>query len=141
VKLLLNKGLWRIDYLAIADIVDYPDPVKLYPNYIRYTGADNPGLVGSLLDDDERYVVSFPGDVYEMGFLLPAEKNSYELFLLAKGYYLEWIREDWLKGKDIGRLRKIAMDDKKAWEELSLEYKLNESGMEEVFWDSKLILP
>jgi hypothetical protein len=141
VKLVLNKGLWRIDYLALADIVDYPAPVKLYPNSIRYAGAENPGLKASLLEDDERYVVSFPGDNYEMGFLLPAEKNSYELFLIAKGYYLEWIREDWIKGKDIGRLRKIAMDDKKAWEELSLEYKLNESGMEEVFWDSKLVIP
>ena len=40
-----------------------------------------------------------PGDSYELAYDLPAGDN-FELFLDSRGYYLEWMREQWLRDEN-----------------------------------------
>ena len=90
--------------------------------------------------DDKNYLYSFPGDVYDLFFELPQTENenyTHELFLSVKGYYIEWIREDWLAGKNKMKLEKMLLNDKATWKLLAREYKVYESEMEDLFWSSK----
>jgi len=32
--------------------------------------------------------------------------QKYDIFLKSRGYYLEWLRKEWLKEKDINQLKK-----------------------------------
>ena len=92
-----------------------------------------------ILHDDEKFLVSLPGDEFKLKFDLPeiSENIEYELFLSSKGYYLEWMRQEWLEEKDITRLRKMVSMDQKTWRELAIEFKSMEHEMEDVFWNSK----
>ena len=45
-----------------------------------------------------------PGDIYQFNFTLPDNSPDYELFLYSKGYYLEWMRENWIQDKDLFKL-------------------------------------
>ena len=42
-------------------------------------------------------IVALPGDAYTFTYELPENPQHYELFLSSRGYYLEWMRESWLR--------------------------------------------
>ena len=72
--------------------------------------------------------------------MLPDETNDYELFVYSKGYYLEWMRKEWLGGKDLLKLRKMVLGDEKTWKDLAREFKQLEPSMEATFWNSRVNL-
>ena len=79
-----------------------------------------------------------PGSEYSLGFLLPQANTEYELFLYSKGYYLEWMRQKWIKDKDLLKLRQMVYNPKKYLKEEAENFKKYETTMEEVFWNSKI---
>ena len=52
-----------------------------------------------LNEDDEEYFVTYPGDNYDVTFNLPrkAKNKKQSYFISSDGYYVEWIRKDWIK--------------------------------------------
>jgi hypothetical protein len=138
IKIELTKGLWRIDYLGLTSINSKADPVTIYPNTIEVVNGEN-YTIDEVATDDDTYLVSLPGNEYKFKFDIPQqpEKKEYELFLSSKGYYLEWIRSDWVQNKDLGKLKKMLLNDKQTWTELAQEFKTREQDMETVFWNSK----
>jgi hypothetical protein len=56
-------------------------------------GSDDDPLASLL--DDSKYLVAYPGDIYHISYELPFENA--ELFLDSRGYYLEWIRDEWIE--------------------------------------------
>ncbi|MDX8341250.1 hypothetical protein SLH46_18770 [Draconibacterium sp. IB214405] len=140
VKLEMTKGMWRLDYAGLADIDKEINPAFIYPSEILKDNLPDPEALTEISCDDEDYLISMPGDEWHLHFDLPQpndENNRYQLFLSAKGYYLEWIRNDWLEEKDPERLKNMLLNDKATWRELAIEYKTYESQMEELFWNSK----
>jgi len=137
-KLEMSKGLWRVDYVGLASVENPVEPLKVHPTEIDVVVGGNVSVDQANADDTE-YLVSFPGDEFNLQFDFPklAKDEKYELFLYAKGYYLEWMRKVWLNGKDLPRLRKMLLHDKRTWRELAIEFKTMEHEMETVFWDSK----
>jgi hypothetical protein len=138
IKLELTKGLWRLDYLALSLIADKVEPVKISPSSIEVIdGADY--TLEEVMNDDDSYLISFPGNEFKFKFDLPemAENKNYELFLSSKGYYLEWVRQEWLKDKNTLKLNKVLLNDPQTWKELAQEFKTMEHEMETVFWNSK----
>ncbi len=138
IKLEMSKGLWRVDYVGLTSINDRIEPLNVFPSEIEViTGSDY--TINDIIRDDEDYLVSFPGDEFNLMFDFPKiDKNQkYELFLSVKGYYLEWMRKSWLDGKDLPRLRKMLLHDRNTWRELAIEFKTMEKEMETVFWNSK----
>ena len=70
-------------------------------NVSEMTNNHNSQKVASLLlnDDDEEYFITHPGDSYNLIFDTPPcpgnKVQSY--FVSSNGYYVEWIRKDWIK--------------------------------------------
>jgi hypothetical protein len=138
IKIELTKGLWRLDYLGLAAIESVVKPITLFPSDLRVIKGED-YTVEEVKFDDEKYLLSFPGNEFQFQFLLPisSDNEEYELFLTSKGYYLEWIRQDWLEGKDLPKLKKMLMNDAQTWRDLAVEFKTMEHEMEAVFWNSK----
>lgn len=136
-KIILNKGYWRIDYLGLTDIEEKVLPLEITPYEILYRGVPDPDALAQIRSGD-RHLISMPGDVYQFRFALPDGHDDYELFLRSKGYYLEWMRESWLRDKDLLKLRQMIRNPGKYLREEARSYKEYEKTMEEAFWNSRI---
>ncbi len=135
-KIILNKGLWRIDYLALTNVIKKVEPIEIdITSVYNKEKIDNASLANLLSDD--KYLISMPGDSYKLNFELPREAD-YELFLYTKGYYLEWMRENWLKDKNLWKLRQMFENPKQYLRSELKNYKEYEKTMEQEFWNSKI---
>jgi hypothetical protein len=136
-KIILNKGLWRIDYVALTNIKEKVKPIEISPNSIlNKKKIDNFAL--SAINNPDKYLISMPGSEYKFNFILPNTNTDYELFLYSKGYYLEWMREHWIKDKDLLKLNQMVNNPKKYLQEEAKNYKRYETTMEQEFWNSKI---
>ena len=105
-KIVLNKGLWRMDYVALTNIREKVTPIEISPSSVINKGKlDNSAL--SIINGSDKYLISMPGSEYKFNFTLPNQNSDYELFLYSKGYYLEWMREHWIKDKDFLKLKQM----------------------------------
>jgi hypothetical protein len=137
IKIVLNKGLWRIDYVALTNILEEVTPIKLAPSSVFSKGVVNEKAL-SELNNPNQHLISMPGDAYQIGFMLPYENTEYELFLYSKGYYLEWMRESWLAEKNLWKLKQLFDNPKKYLKNETQNYKQYEAVMEEAFWNSRI---
>ncbi len=136
-KLRLTKGLWRLNYLALASLDEKIEPVQIEPSLVasplKVNSAD------SLLLNPDNPLVTLPGDEYDIYYDLPEGADNYEIFLKTKGYYLEWMRDTWIAEENLkraalffgfpGLFMKIVADD----------FKKVEPSMEESFWNSRYV--
>lgn len=137
IKIVLNKGLWRIDYVALAGIKQKVNPIELIPISIFHDGiADEAALKN--ITSDGKYLVSMPGNKYKLNFKLPENNTDYELFLSSKGYYLEWMRSSWIKDKNLLKLKQMVDFPKFFLKREASNFKEYEATMEEQFWNSKI---
>ena len=112
--------------------------MEIVPDEIIKNGVADDRALKNLASDDRQYEVSLPGDKYNLHFSLPETGRDYELFVYSKGYYLEWIRGEWLKQKNLKKLKNMLLGNEVAWQSLAREYKSVEGTMEETFWSSKV---
>jgi len=141
VRLRLARGHWRIDYLASARLGPRVEPVRIEPSSIAGPHAARPAR-GPL--------TTLPGDVYTYSFRLPGEPDSsggtdtagrYELFLESQGYYLEWMREEWLSEQNPARAVQLMLNPEQLLRDVAPEFKEQEAGMEALFWGSRYARP
>jgi len=137
IKLVLNKGLWRMDYASLTNIKKQVAPIEISPSTITHKGTlDNIAL--SEINSPDKYLLSMPGSEYKFKFTLPRANTDYDFFLYSKGYYLEWMREHWIKDKDLLKLKQMVDNPKKYLREEAESYKQYEATMEKAFWNSKI---
>jgi len=136
-KIVLNKGLWRIDFMGLANIKQQVEPLEITPDNILIEGCENAEALANIATPD-KYLISMPGDVYKFNFSLPENQTDYELFLFSKGYYLEWIRDSWIKEKNLLKLAQMRTTPKMYLKAEAAAYKAYEVDMEEQFWNSKI---
>lgn len=137
IKLVLNKGLWRLDYASLTNIKKQVTPIEISPSTITNKGKlDNIAL--SKINSPDKYLLSMPGSEYRFNFTLPSTNTDYDLFLYSKGYYLEWMREHWIKDKDLQKLKQMVDNPKEYLRKEAESYKQYEATMEQEFWNSKI---
>lgn len=136
-KLLMNKGLWRIDHLALTQIVGKEEPVKIKPFLVRKQGKTDPSLLEKINDPD-KLLISMPGNEFEFRFEADDPKSDHDYFLYSKGYYLEWMRENWLSNKNLTLLQRMLVNPERYLAEVAADYKEYEKTMEKQFWDSRI---
>ncbi len=136
-KLVLNKGLWRIDYAALTSIKNKVLPIEISPSSILNKGNLDVKALAEI-NHPEKYLISMPGSQYQFNFELPKPNTDYELFLYSKGYYLEWMRKHWIKDKDLLKLKQLVDHPKVFLKSEAKNYKRYEATMEQEFWNSKL---
>jgi hypothetical protein len=83
--------------------------------------------------------VTLPGDEYTLVYRLPDDFADRELFLEARGYYLEWMREEWLAEENALRAAQLFLDPAAAMRAMAPEFKRREGEMEAVFWGSRYV--
>jgi hypothetical protein len=77
-----------------------------------------------------------PGDRYELEYQLPPG-NDYELFIDSRGYYLEWMRQEWLADENPLAALRLFADPAGMLRALAPAYKRVEPEMEQIFWRSR----
>jgi hypothetical protein len=138
IRLHLTKGYWKIDALALAELLPEVKPVAVEVSRV-IRGKDGQGpedraALARLLDPAE-HLVTYPGDAYTLIFRLP--EGPQELFLESRGFYYEWIRNQWLPEEDQDAIAALLLDPAAAFRQLAPAYKRIEGTMEAVFWQSQ----
>jgi hypothetical protein len=138
VKLRLTKGLWRIDYLALANLEQSIEPIRIKPALvIRENGLSND--LESQLTDTLRPLITLPGDVYNLHYLLPGISKNYEVYLCSKGYYIEWMRETWLAQENFKKASIMFEFPRLFMRMTAADFKKVEPTMEDNFWRSRYV--
>jgi hypothetical protein len=137
VKLVLNKGHWRIDYASIVKLEGIAEPVVLDPYRAEYQGKKDDYALEMLLDP-QKHLVTLPGDSYAWYFNLPEGVPQHQLFLKSEGYYLEWMRNEWISDKNPEKLRIMLLNPSKYLRLEAPLYKEYERYMEDSFWNSRI---
>ncbi len=139
-RLRLTQGHWRLGYLALARLQKPVEPTVLRPKKattVSGAAADPRALVIG----DERTLVTLPGDEYRFEFELPEVADNLELFLASRGYYLEWMREEWLQDESEIRAAMLFYKPEWALRFLAPKFKKMEPAMEQLFWKSRYARP
>ncbi|MGD1047349.1 MAG: hypothetical protein ABR899_01195 [Candidatus Krumholzibacteriaceae bacterium] len=140
VRLIMTKGNWRIDYAALAVLSGTVEAVRVQPYAALKDGRlDDAAL--ALLCDPGKALTTLPGDAYTLKYHLPDTSVDYQLFLESRGYYLEWIRSEWIEEENPSLLAEMFLSPRSALTRLAPEFKKAESGMEDSFWRSRYAKP
>lgn len=141
VRLRMTKGFWRIDYLSLADIIGTVVPIRISPSE-SYPEKDRKGSdIVALLNNDDSLLVTIPGDKYFLHYNLPQDTDDYDLFLESQGYYIEWMRKEWMKEENPAMVYRMFFNTRQYFKDIAPQFKEIESEMEESFWSSKYVNP
>src|SRR5690606_25749198 len=102
IKLVFNEGLWKFDEISLVEIQEAKHTLSISPKIVKQ--PDEAGKANPEIRETAFPITSLPGDEYELRYEIPSHFSAYQLFLSAKGYYLEWMRAEWLKDKNIKKL-------------------------------------
>ena len=135
VRLRMAQGLWRINMVNLAVINKKVIPQRIAPDEVSKGGVENQEALKKLLNGNE-YLVTYPGDVLQINYPGTYRKD-YEYFIESQGYYIEWMREEWLKDEDLNAVNKILLNPSGYLKKMAPYYKAQEPEMEKVFWNSR----
>jgi hypothetical protein len=139
IKLRMTKGLWRIDRVNLASVVSKVEPERIQPVAVLKKNIPDTEALAQLLDR-ESYLVTFPGDVYTIQYPVRYDIGK-EYFLESEGFYVEWMRDEWLKEQDLKLARKMLLRPAAYLKQMAPYFKRVEPMMEEVFWNSRYSNP
>ena len=137
VKIILNKGYWRIDHIALTNIREEVEPLILQPEVVLNKGVKD-HRAEKILNDDENHLVALPGSAYQLKFVLPSADDEYSVFIQSRGYYMEWLRKNWLEDNRLLKLRQMVKNPRRYLRKEAGSYKEYEKKMEELFWNSRI---
>lgn len=135
-KLRMTKGMWRVDYLALTDMRKEVVPIVVRPTAAQTIRGREQRPLDRLLDE-KQFLVTYPGEAFKINYQLPT--TSCDLFLDSKGYYLEWIREEWQKEQNFRQLKLMVSRPHAYLNRAAEKYKRLEPSMEETFWKSRYV--
>lgn len=136
IRLKLNQGNWRIDYIGLAELGNQTQPITIQPTTVISKNQEN-AVALEALTNPSKTLTTLPGDEYKIIYELPDDYSSYSYFLESSGYYLEWMRDEWAKEQSSEKLIQLIRSPEKSLKELAPKYKELEPSMEKVFWNSK----
>ncbi len=137
IKLRMTKGLWRLDYLGLAKITGEETPLRIKPALVlKNDTTDRDACMR--LSEEKNPLITFPGDNYELKYRLPGE-CSYQFFIESRGYYMEWMREEWLAEENLHKVA-IALKFPGLFMRMAAPgFKKAEPKMEKIFWESRYV--
>lgn len=138
VRLRMTRGLWRLEQAVLAELGPAIETQRIAPSVVHRDGERDDDALDALLDADAT-LVTMPGDAYDIGYRLPPDHGNYEVFLESRGYYLEWMREEWLAEEDPLMALRMVADPAGMLRLLAPAYKRGEADMEETFWGSRYV--
>jgi len=140
VRLRMTRGAWRLDWVALARLEGRAEPIRLQPERVM-RGPMVDEAARQRLVDHAQPLVTLPGDDYTMTYRLPEDYARDELFLSSRGYYLEWMRDEWVAEENPACAARMFLDPRGALRAMAPEFKRGEAEMETVFWGSRYATP
>jgi hypothetical protein len=137
IRLRMAKGAWRLDLVGLASVQERVVPVRMSPREVLRVDGAVDSAVRAKLVDQRQPVITYPGDSYTLLYELPDEAARFELFLETRGYYLEWMRQEWIAEENPMRAAALFLDPAGSLRRLAPEFKRVEPGLEAAFWRSK----
>jgi hypothetical protein len=138
VRLSLTRGMWRLDQARLVRLAEEIPTVRLSPRAVTHEGRPDTTTLAALIDP-ARSLVTFPGDAYELHYRLPPHPERYALFLETRGYYLEWMRQEWLAEENPMLAAAVLLDPAGTLRALAPAYKAEEPRLETLFWNSRYV--
>ncbi len=139
IRLRLARGNWRIDHVAMARLAGRVEPIRVRPRSI--TGTLGRQFAGERKAATGFPIVTQPGDSYLLEYQLPSDRGPLELFLDSRGYYLEWMRKEWVAEQAPLRGLQMVLDPAGALRRFAPAYKRVEPEIEQMFWRSRYAQP
>ena len=140
IRLRLTKGHWQLDAVKLVKLGEQLEPVRLSPIAVNQNGV-SADEAHQLLTDRKAVLTTLPGDIYTLVYQLPKDFENYELFLESRGYYLEWMREEWLTDENPALAAMMLFNPERALRVLAPEFKKVKVDMEKKFWGSRYEKP
>ncbi len=139
VKLTFARSHWKLDAARLAPVLASDLIATDVPAEVSVAHGRDAAAVAASLRGEGPHVVTLPGDEIVFRFPVPAETGdaSTGYFLHSRGYYYEWMRDEWLKDEDPVRARAYLDDPVRALRELAPAYHALEPSMESVFRASR----
>jgi hypothetical protein len=138
IRLVMARGHFRLGQLALVDLGRDVDPVRV-PIARITTTAGNAWIAQEWLAGRSPALVTMPGDEHALEYDLPADGEGLEFFLEARGFYLEWMRQEWLREESDWKLGRLFFSPASALRELAPAYKKIEPRIEAMFWESRYV--
>ena len=139
-RLRLARGAWRLDWLALARLDRRCEPARVPPSRATRDGRPDEDALAALRDP-ARALTTWPGDDWTLAYDLPCAGDACELFLESRGYYLEWMREEWRRDENPGLAALLLTQPRAALRLLAPDYKRAEPELETAFWGSRYVRP
>ena len=139
-RLRMTRGHWRLDQVALVRLGREVEPVRLEPVEVRRGDAPDAEALAALRDP-ARLLATIRGERFTLVYRLPDDPSRCELFLESRGYYLEWMRREWLAEEDPAKAARAFLDPRGTLRALAPEFHRREAGMETVFWSSRYAQP
>lgn len=139
VRLRLARGNWRVDHVAVATLIGRVEPIRVPPHSI--TGTLGAEFAAGRTPATGFPIVTQPGDAYLFTYQLPSDRGPLELFLDSRGYYLEWMRKEWVAEQAPLRGIRMVLDPESALRRYAPAYKRVEHDIERMFWGSRYARP
>jgi len=137
IRLRMTKGLWRIDYISLVELGSKVEPIRIQPFQVQNKNTE-PTNYATILNDSSKYLVTLPGERYMAYYMLPEEELQFEYYLLSKGYYLEWMREEWLEEENRQMISTLFLRPNKYLKEMAPKFKKVEPFIDNIFWNTKI---
>ena len=138
VRLRLTQGLWRLNYIALEKLDQQIEPCIIQPYAVNDESGIDEEAKNKLLDP-VKSLVTLPGDTYTLKYQVPESDLNYEFFIETKGYYLEWMRDEWVAEEDHKKVIMMFARPSTFFKTHATQFKALEPKMEETFWRSKYV--
>ena len=96
VRLTFVADNWRIDQVALAIDAERGKARTIPVATATSLNEDRPDIPEYLAQSDETYLITRPGESVQLGFDVGESTQSRTFFLASGGYYMEWMRSEWL---------------------------------------------
>lgn len=140
IRLRLVQGLWRVDLAGLVRLGKRIEPLRLAPTLVLRGDVVDEAARESLLDPGST-LVTLPGDEYRLVYEPPPGPGGWEPFLESRGYYLEWMRDEWMVEEDPALAARMLLMPRQSLRDLAASYKAVESDMEALFCWSRYAHP
>ena len=138
VRLRLTRGHWRLDQVALAVLGDTVQPLTIEPSEVLRGQVEDAAALQKLRPMGDALVTG-PGDEYTLHFDLPDDASKYELLLESRGYYIEWMRDTWMREQSRMRVRAAVMNPSGFLRTVAPSYAKWEPKMDSLFWASRYV--
>lgn len=96
VRLSFVADNWRIDQVGLAVDTQRGEVRKIPVATAKSPEEHRPDIPEYLAQPDKTYLITRPGESVQLRFDVGESKQSRTFFLVSDGYYMEWMRSEWL---------------------------------------------